>query len=81
MKTFDLIKRLSGDKCLLLGLILGAGLGFIGGELTYFVHYLFDKVIILDVFLLNLIWGIIIVCFFFYLIYLLKKKETRKKIK
>ena len=51
-----------------LGLILGAGVGYIGSVLCYFVHYLFYREIAYTPFFINLIWGIFLLCVWFWFI-------------
>ena len=68
MEKRKTIKQIIGNKETLLGLILGAGVGYIGSVLCYFVHYLFYKEIAYTPFFINLIWGIFLLCVWFWFI-------------
>jgi len=72
----ETIEKLSGDKSFILGLILGAGTGYVGGELSYLTNYLLHKKILLQPFFMNITWGILLICCFFYL---LKKTQEVKE--
>ena len=65
MKKRKSIKQIVGNKETLSGLILGAGIGYIGAVLCYFVDYLFYRRIQNIPFFLNLIWGIFLIILWF----------------
>jgi len=67
MKQRKTAEQIMGNKETLMGLILGAGIGYIGAELVYLVHYLFYKEIEIVSFSINLSWGIFLVGVWFWL--------------
>ena len=68
MKKRKSIKQIIGNKEFLLGLILGAGVGYIGEILAFFVDYLFYGKIQTTPFFLNLSWGIFLIVLWFWFI-------------
>jgi len=77
MKQKKTITQIMGNKETLVGLILGAGVGYIGAELVYLVHYLFYKEIEIVSFSINSLWGIFLVCVWFWML----KKIQQRSIK
>lgn len=67
MKQRKTAEQIMGNKETLMGLILGGGIGYIGAELVYLVHYLFYREIEFVLFSINLSWGIFLVGVWFWL--------------
>jgi len=74
MKQKKTITQIMGNKETLVGLILGASVGYIGAELAYLVHYLFYKEIELVSFSINSLWGIFLLGVWWWMI---KKIQQR----
>lgn len=68
MKQKKTIDQIMGNKETLIGLILGAGVGYIGGELVYLLHYLFCGEIEIVSFSINSIWGILLIGVWFWML-------------
>lgn len=77
MEKQKTIKQIIGNKYVLVGLILGASVGYIGAELVYLVGYLFHGNIDLEPFLINSSWGIFLLGLWIWLVKKIQKRSLK----
>lgn len=68
-------------KYILIGLILGAGIGYIGADLSFLTYYITRGLEInITLLLPNLLWGILLICLYFYFLRFIRLKDDKKKV-